>query len=71
MPQIAVKEERRVLNVRKRRFEGQGRVLGQAAAPPPYLVAEVAGAGEDHRNTMLVAGLDARGTWATLADLLG
>ena len=29
--QIAPKEERRVLNVRKRRFEGQGRVLGKAA----------------------------------------
>ena len=32
MPQIAVKEERRVLCVRKRRFERQGAVLGGRAA---------------------------------------
>ena len=39
--------------------ERQGAVAGQAAAPPPYLVAEVAGPREDHRNIVLVAGLDA------------
>ncbi len=39
--------------------ERQGAVAGQAAAPLPYLVAEVASARKDHRNTMLVAGLDA------------
>ena len=32
VPQVAAKEERRVLNVRKRRFEGQGRVLGKASS---------------------------------------
>ena len=32
VPEFAVKEERRVLNVRKRRFEGQGRVLGKASS---------------------------------------
>lgn len=31
VPEIAPKEERRVLNVRKRRFEGQDRVPGKAA----------------------------------------
>ena len=31
VPEFAVKEERRVLNVRKRRFERQNRVPGKAA----------------------------------------
>ena len=39
--------------------ERQGAVVGQAAAPPPYLMAEVAGTRENHRNIVLVAGLDA------------
>ena len=53
MPEIAPKEERRVLNVRKRRFEGQGRVLGKALVP------KMPGTCEHHRDAVLVAGLDA------------
>ena len=35
VPEFAVKEERRVLNVRKRRFERQNRVPGKAAISEP------------------------------------
>ena len=57
-PRLARKRSEAYLGTRATN-ERQGAVAGQAAAPLPYLVAEVAGARKDHSNIVLVAGLDA------------
>ena len=53
MPQIALKRGGGRLKGADRRLKGEVRHLGEAE-----LVAEVAGAGEHHRDAVLVAGVD-------------